>query len=190
MGFLDALFGRSRPTRPKTEAFFALSTAQVTLETSLQWKSAGRAGVCYRPVESGDFADVEKELEELLRFSSEESHARVEFQRDAYGYRWAILTDPDFDDLVTTVHMVAETLKEKGYGSQLLSAVWRFLTEEGRGAYLVYNYKRGNFYPFIPAEGEKKRNNALELRAGAVLEGELPWETDPTRWYALWDCPV
>ncbi|MBX5464404.1 MAG: hypothetical protein IRZ26_02475 [Clostridia bacterium] len=190
MGFLDALFGRDRPVRPKTDAFFALSTAQVTLETELRWKSAGRAGVCYKPVESGDFAGAEGELEELLRFSARESGTQVDFRTDEYGYRWAILADPDFDDLVTMVHMTAETLREKGYGSQLLSAAWRFLTEEGRGAYLVYNYKRGNFYPFVPAEGTKKRNNALELRAGAVLQRELPWEEDPTRWYALWDCPV
>jgi PspAB-like protein len=52
----------------------------------------------------------------------------------------------------------------------------------------VYLYKRGTFYPFAPMEGEK-RDNALELRLRALLEGELPIEQDLTRWFPIWGVP-
>lgn len=58
-------------------------------------------------------------------------------------------------------------------------------------AYLIYNYKRGNFYPFVPrSETAKTREYESELRAAATLEPELPTEKDQTRWFALWNCPV
>ena len=43
MGLLDALFGRKRLKEASLERLFALSTAQVTLETELELKSAGAA---------------------------------------------------------------------------------------------------------------------------------------------------
>ncbi|HHV54858.1 MAG TPA: hypothetical protein GXX55_05350 [Firmicutes bacterium] len=58
-------------------------------------------------------------------------------------------------------------------------------------AYLIYNYKRGNFYPFVPrSETAKTREYESELRAAATLEPELPTEKDQTRWFALWNCPI
>ena len=54
------------------------------------------------------------------------------------------------------MHFVNSTLEDHGYGPQLLCSVFAFhpaSTAGGHGGddvYLVYLYKRGTFYPFVP----------------------------------------
>jgi hypothetical protein len=79
-------------------------------------------------------------------------------------------------------------MEERGYSEQLLCAVFGFV-RDGAPLDLIYNYKRGTFYPFAPA-GDKKRDNALELRVKAGLDAEMPIEPELERWYAVWDAPV
>lgn len=194
MGFFDVLFGRTRLKKPKTEPFFALATAQVGLEVELGWKPSDRAGICLKPVTSGDFSQAMRELEELVRYVARDTDTRVTVEEDEYHFRWILLEDPDFEDQVNLVHLVAQELLAQGYGEQMLAAVFRF-AEDGKARYLIYNYKRGNFYPFIPTDpgGAKKegsRDNAAEIRAGALLKKELPLESDQSRWFALWGFPV
>ena len=62
--------------------------------------------------------------------------------------------------------------------------------EEGRPIYFIYNYKRGFFYPFVPAPGEKQRNNEREFQLKAQLGTELPIEPEMARWFPLWDIPL
>jgi hypothetical protein len=55
---------------------------------------------------------------------------------------------------------------------------------------MVYLYKRGTFYPFAPAPGGgEQRDNVLELRVRDLLAGELPLESDLSRWFAIWGAP-
>jgi len=61
--------------------------------------------------------------------------------------------------------------------------------EKGKPLYLIYNFKRGAFYPFVPS-GEKSRDSERELRLKAQLENELPFEQDMTRWFPLWEIPL
>ena len=191
MGFWETVFGRSKPSKPQTERFFDLATAEVTLQTALGWRSAGRAGLCLKMVSSGDFAEADREATELVQFAAREMESGVSVEQDPYGYRWFVISDTDFGDLVTLIHMIAGELIDHGYGSQLLAAAFRFRCGDADSdvAYLIYSYKRGSFYPFVPRTG-KQRANELELRAGALLGNELPWEGEITRWYALWDLPV
>jgi hypothetical protein len=56
-------------------------------------------------------------------------------------------------------------------------------------AYLVYLFKRGTFYPFVP-EGHEKRNIEEELKLKSLVGGDLVIETDLDRWFPLWDLPV
>ena len=53
---------------------------------------------------------------------------------------------------------------------------------------LVYLFKRGTFYPFAP-EAEERRDSVMELRIRDLVQGELPWEADLTRWFPVWDAP-
>ena len=44
--------------------------------------------------------------------------------------------------------------------------------------YFIYNFKRGAFYPFVPAPGDKQRDTERELRLKAQLGAELPFEEE------------
>jgi hypothetical protein len=72
----------------------------------------------------------------------------------------------------------------------VLCAVFPFEDEKGNRVYWIYNYKRGAFYPFVPAEGEQKRDNERELKLKAQAGNELPIEPELERWFPLWDIPI
>jgi len=189
LGFIDALFGRTKNVKSKSEALFAIATAQITLQTKLQMTPAQRAGIVFRPVESSYFADAEHQLQELLRQSGTDDNLRYETQTDTYGYRWIIVENQSFEQLVAALHMVSITLTEQGFGDQLLAAVFRFDTA-ARPVYWVYNYKRGAFYPFVPSGAGQQRDNGKELELGAVMKTELPVDKATDHWYALWGIPL
>jgi hypothetical protein len=192
MSFLDALLGRARAPKPVTDPLFALSTAEVSLRSEAGYAPAGRAGIVFRPAASHQFADAKQELNSLLELAAREMGSRLETNKDNYGYLWLLFTDSDWEDLVSLVHMAGTALTEEGFGEQLLAAVFRLEKEEGgRPLYLIYGYKRGRFYPFIPGpEAAREREEPEEMRIFALLERELPWEEDTSRWYPLWGCPV
>ena len=77
MGFLDALLG-GRGKRVKGAApdrLFAMTTAQVTLETSLGLKHRRSAAIVFQPLGTADFQGILAETEELLRGTAEETAA-------------------------------------------------------------------------------------------------------------------
>ena len=53
----------------------------------------------------------------------------------------------------------------------------------------IYNYKRGAFYPFVPAGGGQQRDTERELRLKAQIGAELPIEPELERWFPLWGIP-
>ena len=189
MGLTDILFGRKKLPKAQREALFALSTAQVTLEAELGLRPAGAAAVCFKPLSAGEFVRAENELQELLDVVAQDSGSRVRRRSDEYGFQWVVVEDPDFEDLVATVHLVASQLHELGFGPQVLAATFRF--DGGKHpVYWIYGFKRGAFWPFVPTGQGQERDNAEELELKAKLEGELPIEQDLTRWLALFDAPV
>jgi len=189
LGLTDILFGRKRLKEASGEKLFALSTAAVTLETDLRLRPAGRAGVCFKRLSAGDFARVETDLQELLDVAARASQSRISRRSDEFGFEWIVVEDPELEDLVTTVHLVGSELKARGFGPQLLAAVFRFEGDRGP-AYFIYGYKRGAFWPFVPMGEGEQRDNARELELKAKLERELPIEQDLTRWLALYGAPV
>jgi hypothetical protein len=188
MGLRDVLFGKRKLKDPSPDQLFALSTAQVTLELDLGLKPAGRAGVCFKPLSGGDFARAQAELTELLEATAGDTATKLRFEQDSHGFEWIVVEDPDFEDLVTTVHVVSSELISRGFGPQLLAALFRF-ERAGETAYWIYAYKRGAFYPFVP-KGADDRDNARELELKAQLERELPIEQELARWFALYGAPV
>jgi hypothetical protein len=87
------------------------------------------------------------------------------------------------------VHAVAQEMTDQGFGAQLLAAPFRF-DGGSNPVYLIYGFKRGAFWPFIPTGDGQNRDNASELELKAKLEKELPIEQDLTRWLGLFDAPV
>ena len=189
MGLTDVLFGRKRLKDAKTDPLYALSTARVTLEVELGLKTAGKAAVTFKPLSSGDFVRAENELQALLDVVAQESMSRIRRRTDEFGFEWLIVEDDDLEDLVATVHLVGSELKDRGFGSQLLAAVFRFDGAEHQ-VYFIYGYKRGAWWPFVPTGDGKERDNAKELELKAKLEPELPIEPDLSRWLALFDAPL
>ena len=189
MGFLDALLGgRRKLSGPAPDRLFAMSTAYVQLETGLGIKSRGGAGLVFQPLGTADFESVMKDTEELLASAAKDTGTTTETKVDEYGYRWAILRDPDFEDLVVAINTVTSQLESGGYGDRLLCAVFAF-EEKGKPLYWIYNYKRGAFYPFVPT-GKQKRDGEREFRLKAQMADELPLEEEIGRDLPLWDIPI
>jgi len=189
VGFFDALFGsRSRLKTPAPDRLFAMTTAQVTLDTGLGLRHKDAAGIVFQPLATADFAGIVKESEELLRGQAEDTGTTVDTSDDQFGYRWMILRDDDFEDLVVAVNVVSSSLSDAGYGDRLLAAVFAF-EQDGKPVYFIYNFKRGAYYPFVP-KGAQQRDNEHELRLKAQIGTELPIEQELERWFPLWEIPL
>jgi len=189
MGFLDSLLGGGRKLKaPAQDRLFAMSTAHITFETSMGMTSRKAAGIVFQSLATADFSGVVKEAEELLRGQAEDTGTTVETADDQFGYRWMVLRDDDFEDLVVAVNVVSSQLEGAGYGDRLLAAVFAF-EQEGRPIYFIYNFKRGAYYPFVP-KGERQRDNETELRLKAQIGSELPIEQELERWFPLWEIPL
>ena len=203
MGFLDSIFGgKSKLSGPAPDRLFAMTTAQVHLETALGLKHRQTAGIVFQALGTADFSAIMAEAEQLLRGTAEETGTLLHSSDDEFGYRWLVLEDPDFEDLVVSLNTVSSELQDGRYGDRLLACVFAFeerddraqpadpaASPKGRTVYLIYNFKRGAFYPFVPA-GEKSRDTERELRLKAQVASELPIEPELERWFPLWGIPI
>jgi hypothetical protein len=190
MGFLDVLTGKRKIKGPAPDRLFAMSTAGVTLDMELGLKSSGQAAIVFQPLGTSDFEQLVKDMEELVKSTGDETGTTLSRQDDKFGYRWMILGDPEYEDLVVGLNAVSTELQGGGYGDRLLAAVFAFRDEAGKPVYWIYNYKRGAFYPFVPAPGEQQRDSERELRLKAQIGAELPVEAQLERWFPLWDIPI
>lgn len=190
MGLLDILAGRRKLAKPAPDRLFALSTAYVTFQTELSIASRGVAGIVFQPLATADFEQITADMVEVVQGTSSDAGTTVETHDDDYDYRWMILRDPDFDDLVVGVNAVSGALEAGGYGERVLCAVFAFEDAKRRPLYWIYNYKRGSFYPFAPAGGEQQRDSERELRLKAQVGAELPVEPELERWFPLWGIPI
>ena len=189
MGLGDVLFGRKKLKGANLDKLFALSTAAISLETECNLKPSGVAAVVFKPLSAGEFTQAENDIDELLGVAARDSGSQVRRRSDSFGFEWLVIRDRDFEDLVTTTHLVSSELDARGFGGQLLAAVFAFKGGEDP-TYLVYGYKLGTFWPFIPTGEDQERDNAEELRLKTELESELPIEPDLSRWLGLFNAPL
>jgi PspAB-like protein len=189
MGLRNVLFGRKQLAGPAQERLFALTTAAVTLDTELGLRTAGAAGICFKPLSAGDFVRAENDLQQLLDGIAADSGSKLERREDKFGFTWIVVRDAQLEDQAATIHTVAQGLEEQGFGPQLLAAVFKF--EGGKHpVYWIYGFKRGAFWPFVPTGEGQERDNAEELELKAKLEPELPVEQDLSRWFGVFDSPL
>jgi hypothetical protein len=190
VGLRDALFGRTKQVAPNLDNLFALPTAALTLASELDLVSSGQAGLCFKGGSGESTLTTDDDIKELLNF--DETTNKVSLTKDDLGFEWLVVTDPDFEALVTRVHAANTSMVEHGLGPRLLCAVFGFVpkTPPGEGSVrIVYLLKQGTFYPFAPT-GASQRNNELELRVKSFLGTDLPIEKDLSRWMALWNLPI
>ncbi len=188
MGLRDALLGKRKLSEPKDDRLFSLVTAAVTLDTELGLKTAGVGAIAFKPQSSGEFRSAFDDVDQLLEAVAQQCGSKIDRQTDEYGYDWIVVHDDQIEDLVATAHTLSSELTAKGFGSQLLAAIFRFDGYEHPVSF-IYGFKLGTWWPFIPVD-ETKRDNAKELELKAKLENELPIEQDLTRWLALFGAPV
>jgi len=210
MGLFDSLLGRTKPVQSNLDALFGLPSASITLQSAAGMTCSGHAGVCFKPPTGQGFADMEAEVVSLLDMDGGSGLTRSE---DSFGYTWLVVADPDIESLVTRVHLVNSSLSDAGWGPQLLCSVFGLAklpaggavatgtdpVEEGATvgtgsllastAFLVYLYKRGTFYPFVPT-GHEQRSTEEEFRLRSLVDEDLAVEADLDRWFPLWDLPV
>jgi len=209
MGLLDTLLGRTKPVQSNLDALFALPSASITLQSAAGMSCSGHAGVCFKPPSGQGFEEMQAEVVKLLSMDGTGGLRKAE---DSYGYHWLVVEDPDIEALVTQIHLVNSSLSDAGWGPQLLCSVFGLATlpttdppseadpgptsiTVGPGyvvpstAFLVYLFKRGTFYPFVPT-GTEKRDIEEELKLKSLVTDDLVVEADLDRWFPLWDLPV
>ncbi|GGU11851.1 PspA-associated protein PspAB [Nocardioides albus] len=193
MGFWDVITGRTRPKQANLDALFAVPTAALTMQTSLGLVPTGDGAVCYRAAAGAGFASTQDDVVELLGAS--EAAPKVTTSVDEFGFTWLSVdhealdpANPDITGLVTDLHAVNTTLEMNGFGPGLLCSLIGFEGADGRSVGLIYLYKQGTFYPFVPT-GPQQRDNLLEINVRTAIEGDLPVEKDLSRWLAVWGAP-
>lgn len=192
MGLFDAILGRKAPKQANLDALFAVPSAAITLQTALGFTPTGTGAVCYRSAAGAGFADTQTDITALL--SSGEDAADVRTTTDEYGFTWLQVrrdpaTEADLGGLVTDLHAVNTTLEGQGFGPSLLCSLVPFEDTTRRRVALVYLYKQGTFFPFAPVDGERRRDNLLEIQVRDAVAGDLPIEPDLQRWLAVWGAP-
>jgi hypothetical protein len=204
--------GKTKPVQSNLDALFALPSASITLQSAAGMSCSGHAGVCFKPPSGQGFEEMQAEVVSLLTM---DGTGGLRQQEDSYGYQWLVVEDTDIEQLVTRIHLVNSSLSDAGWGPQLLCSVFglaehpapdqpavsepapdtlpemtagpgRLLTST---AFLVYLFKRGTFYPFVP-QGHERRDTEEELKLKSLVADDLVVETDLDRWFPLWDLPV
>ena len=196
MGLRDILTGRHQVSGPAPDRLFAITTAYVTLSTEHQIESRGSAAIVFQALATSDFEATLRDMEEVVKATGGDSGTSVSNEDDSYGYRWLILRNPpgapSVEDLAVGINAVSGSIETAGYGERLLCAVFAF-SDTARGnapVYFIYNYKRGFWYPFVPAPGEEQRSTERELQIKAQMASELPIEPELERWFPLWGIPI
>src|SRR3954471_10058086 len=191
MGLFDVLRGKRQLKKPApTDRVFAMTTAQITLDMELNLKGSGKAAIVFQPLATSDFDGIVRDMEEVVRGTGEETGTTIDTPDDDFGYRWMVLSDPDFEDLVVGINAVSGALEAGGYGDRILCAVFGFQDSSGRPLYWIYNYKAGACYPSVPAGAAQQRDSESELRLKAQVGAELPLEAELERWFPLWGIPI
>jgi hypothetical protein len=186
----DAIMGRKKPPKPDLDNLFGLPSAAITLEAAVGFEPIGSGAVAFRAPEGKAFADLQADVEALVSGSGK---LPIEVTRDEYGYTWVVLTTdpPDMAALVTDLHAVNVSLVDAGFGPTLLCTLVTFVDQRGRKLALVYLFKQGTFYPFVPDpdSGPQRRDNIVELQVRDLVTDDLRIEPDLTRWFAIWGAP-
>jgi hypothetical protein len=203
VGLRDILTGRHEVKGPAPDRLFAIATAYVTLQAEHQIEPAGKAAIVFQALATSEFESTLHEMEEVVTATGSESGTKVSTEDDSYGYRWMVLHNPDgapsVEDLAVGINAVSSSIETAGYGARLLCAVFAFVDARKQRIYFIYNYKRGYWYPFVPAgagagaggdAAAQQRSTERELQIKAQMASELPIEPELERWFPLWGIPI
>ena len=195
MSLRDILTGRHQVKGPAPDRLFAIATAYVDLQAEHGIDPAGSAAIVFQALATSEFESTLKDMEEVVTATGGDSGTTVKTEDDSYGYRWMILRNPpaapSVEDLAVGINAVSSSIETAGFGERLLCAVFAFADAKKQPIYFIYNYKRGHWYPFVPAPGGgEERSTEHELQLKAQIGEEMPLEPEIERWFPLWGIPI
>jgi hypothetical protein len=194
VGLRDILTGRHEVKGPAPDRLFAISTAYIALQSEHQIDPTGTAAIVFQALATSEFEATLRDMEEVVKATGGDSGTSVSTEDDSYGYRWMVLRNPagapSVEDLAVGINAVAGSIETAGHGERLLCAVFAFADAQKQPIYFIYNYKRGSWYPFVPAPGDQQRSTERELQLKAQMATELPMEPELERWFPLWGIPI
>ncbi|HZA43158.1 MAG TPA: hypothetical protein VE504_05290 [Nitrososphaeraceae archaeon] len=188
-----------KSSNDREEGIFSLASAYITLEIKLGLTSTNRCGICIKNVNGTYFSDTVSEVQEFLKISSNEFQTEYVVVNDKYGYLWIMLKGMSVEDILVASNGIADVIIDRGFKDQMLAAAFEFrkvVTPSSNldrtqlePQFLIFNYKRGKFYPFVPLGAQEKRRNDYELTLMSIISKEVPWEADMNVWYPMWEMP-
>ena len=191
MRFFGKFIKKKYNSKTDSDVLFSLSSAYLTIESKMGLKNSGRCALSLKSISGMYFNEMKDDIKRFLDISKTDFELTYRTVIDSYGYLWVILEGKRMEDLLAGISAVGDTVDEKGFSDQLLAAIFEFTDDRNRKEYLIYNYKRNTFYPFVPLDNDKKsRNTEEEMKIMATIGDEVPLERDMTLWYPLWDLPL
>jgi hypothetical protein len=204
MGFLfDRIKNRvSRWANDETrvndsDLIFSLSSSHITLDRKVGLVTTGRCLLVIKTNSGQYFREMEQEVKRFLNALETEDSSPVDLHYDTitdyHGYLWIVLYGKRIEDLLAGLTAVGDLVIERGFSDQVLAAVFQFYNEKdnNQSSFLVYDYKRNKFYPFVPVSHKRKiRNTTEEMRILETMADEMPFEKDKDLWYPLWNLPL
>jgi hypothetical protein len=204
MGFLfDRIKNRvSRWANDETrvndsDLIFSLSSSHITLDRKVGLVTTGRCLLVIKTNGGQYFREMEQEVKRFLNALETEDSSAVDLHYDTitdyHGYLWIVLYGKRIEDLLAGLTAVGDLVMERGFSDQILAAVFQFYNERdnNQSSFLVYDYKRNKFYPFVPVSHKRKiRNSTEEMRIMETMADEMPFEKDKDLWYPLWNLPL
>ena len=204
MGFLfDRIKNRvSRWANDETrvndsDLIFSLSSSHITLDRKVGLVTTGRCLLVIKTNGGQYFREMEQEVKRFLNALETEDSSAVDLHYDTitdyHGYLWIVLYGKRIEDLLAGLTAVGDLVMERGFSDQILAAVFQFYNERdnNQSSFLVYDYKRNKFYPFVPLSHKRKiRNTTEEMRIMETMADEMPFEKDKDLWYPLWNLPM
>ena len=195
------IFTSHKSPKNDWEAIEPILRTEKVLREKGEITPARRAGVIYRVIGSNAFIDnLPNEIDSILYDGAGSTKTSYQIKDDSVGMKWIVLEDGNFQDLVSSVYTVGNSISSNGGKNNLIAAVFEFyfsgeINEKtkklGLRTYCIYRYDRRAFYPFVPTgnkEGDRDRASESVL-ANDMRKSGLNIETTLTEWMGLWGIP-
>lgn len=186
--FIRTLFGTATEHEASksadSEDLVALSRVSLALETNMGYEPAKEGGLAFSDIDSHDFDKALEEVKGVIHKDDERENANLNIE-DIHGTQWIVIEDDSVESLAANLQYGASAMNSVDYCSRLLAAVLPFEKENDNTAYIIYSFRRGKFYPFVPIDGSN-RDTKTERKISVILDDEIDVEDDRNYWYPLW----
>ena len=90
-----------------------MTIAAFTLDTEFGLKTAFVSAIAFKPQSSGEFRSAFDDVDQLVDATAQSQGTKIERTTDQCGFDWMTVRDPDLEDLVASVHVLASELTAK-----------------------------------------------------------------------------